>query len=513
MHRRELLTATLAGLLGAGTMRVAGVRGQEAAGFGFEDVVEIAREAAARPFEDQRMRLVEPFAELDYDRYRAIRVREASRIWPEHPAFRADPLPPGSGFRDALAVSLVDSGGTAVPVAFSSDLFHFDPEQFPYPDGRAPGDLARDMAFTGVRLRHPINAPGVWDEFLVFQGASYFRAIARGMIFGLSARGLAIGTAGPDPEEFPRFTRLWLHEPAPGATAVTVQALLDSPSLAGAYEFVTAPGADTLMDVRAVLFPRRDIGAAGIAPLTSMYFFGPESRAGINDFRDAVHDSCGLEMINGEGDRLWRPLSNPPSLQISAFQDDGPRAFGLSQRFRDFAHYQDAEARYELRPSAWIEPGEDWGPGSVVLVEIPTRDEFADNIVAFWRPERPLVAGTSHAVSYRLSWGALPPRDAPVARVTATRGGLSIRDPAERVFVVDFDLGRLEIDRLSPQLRVSAGEVKGPVGLAPLPVVGNHARVGFHFLPGDAVSSEFRLVLDGPSGPASEIWLYRWTAA
>jgi glucans biosynthesis protein len=263
------------------------------------------------------------------------------------------------------------------------------------------------------------------------------------------------------------------------------------------------------MTIRSVLFPRREIAAIGIAPLTSMYFFGPERRAGVDDFRDAVHDSDGLRMVNGRGERLWRPLRNPSGLETSAFSDENPRAFGLVQRARDFAHYEDAEAHYERRPSAWVEPVDPWGKGAVTLVEIPSGDEFTDNIVAFWRPAAPLAAGSEHAFGYRLSWGAVESDDRPAARVVATRSGLSILDPRERLFVVDFDLGLTDFARVAPKLEASAGEVRG-LSIARLPG-GNLARVGFHFLAGDLPAAEFRLWLTSDDVAASEVWLYRWS--
>ena len=240
-----------------------------------------------------------------------------------------------------------------------------------------------------------------------------------------------------------------------------------------------------------------------------MYFFGPERRAGIDDFRDAVHDSDGLRMVNGRGERLWRPLRNPSGLETSAFSDDDPRAFGLIQRARDFADFEDAEAHYERRPSAWIEPTDLWGEGAVTLVEIPSADEFTDNIVVFWRPAEPLAAGSENPFNYRLSWGTAEGEDQPIARVVGTRSGVSILDPRERLFVVDFDLGLIRFDDLAPKLEASAGEVKG-LSIARLPE-GNAARVGFHFIAGDLPSAEFRLWLASGDTPASEVWLYRWS--
>jgi periplasmic glucans biosynthesis protein len=513
MDRRSLIKSALAGLLGAAVAPASRALAEAAEGhaepFDFERLAAKAEEAARRPYQRPLMELAEPFAELTYDQMRAIRYRPEKLFWGgDGDAWAMDLMPPGFYFDERIRVHLV-RGGEAREIPFSTDFFHFHPRYFPYEDGTAPAGLAEDHGFTGVRFRHPLNREGVWDEVAVFQGASYFRSVARDTFYGLSARGLAIGTGEAEPEEFPLFTAYWIEEPEPGAGTLRLWTLLDGPSVAGAYAFTLRPGAETVMDIRLALFPRREIGNAGIAPLTSMYFFGPERRAGWDDFRDAVHDSDGLSIVNGAGETIWRPLTNPVALQYSAFQDENPRRFGLMQRARDFAQYHDAEARYEMRPSAWVEPEGDWGRGSVDLVEIPTRDEFADNIVAYWRPAEPLAAGRRHDFGYRLVWA---PDDAPgpLARVVATRGGGSILDERERVFVIDFDLGPVPFEGLSPRLQVSEGEIAGSVGLSTTP--DGLARVGFHFLPGTARAAEFRLELVGPEGRASELWLYRWTA-
>lgn len=517
MDRRTLLHSALAGFLGSQIVRsISPALAQEATapppgGFSFQTVIDQARDVASRPFERRVLELTAPFADLTYDQFRAIRFRDEARLFTEDQrGFQMDMLPPGFYFRDRIAVNLVENG-TPRELPFSTDYFTFHPDYFDYPDGRAPSDLATDLSFSGLRFRRPINQPGVWDEVAVFQGASYFRAVARGTLYGLSARGLAIGTAGPDPEEFPIFTAFWVHVPGPGEQTLRLHAMLDGPSVAGAYEFLITPGAETIMDVRCVLFPRVEIATVGIAALTSMYFFGPDNRAGIDDFRDAVHDSDGLMIHNGGGEQLWRPLRNPSAVEVSAFLDENPRAFGLIQRNREFTHFDDAEASYERRPSAWIEPFSDWGRGAVNLVELPTADEFSDNVVAFWRPEAPLAAGAEHRFDYRLTWGSSFEHDRPLARVVATRSGLSILDATERVFVVDFDLGQIAFPDLVPRLRASGGEIRG-LSISPLPE-GNVARVGFHFVAGTLTSSEFRMDLTGPSGPVSEVWLYRWTAA
>lgn len=519
MDRRTLMTSALAGLVGSRLALVpAPAAAQEAAPepgpFGFETVVGRARAAATQPFERPVLELDGPFAGIRYDQYRAIRFRDEERLFGGDGmgGFQMDLMPPGFYYGDRIEVNIV-AGDTAEALPFSTRFFHFHPRYFPWEDGRAPEDVSTGLSFSGIRFRHPINRPGVWDEVAVFQGASYFRAVARDTFYGLSARGLAIGSGGPDPEEFPLFTAFWVYEPGPSDRSLRVMAQLDSDSVAGAFDFTITPGAETVMEIRSVLFPRVEIATAGIAPLTSMYYFGPDRRTHVDDFRDAVHDSAGLRIVNGRGERIWRPLRNPAVVESSAFLDDNPRGFGLVQRPRDFTHFRDAEAHYEQRPSAWVEPADDWGPGHVMLVEIPSTEEIMDNIVAFWRPAAPLAAGSEHRFDYRLSWCAEPQEPLPLARVIASRGGQAVIEEQrpERLMVVDFDLGMINFATVEPKVAASAGTVTG-VGITPLPG-GNIARVGFHFHPHDHSEIEFRLVLESEGEIASETWVCRWTAA
>ena len=516
MNRRTLMTSALAGLLGSSLPllrrpALAQAAPQQAP-FSFETVVERARAAAMQPFEQPVLALDGPFADLNYDQYRAIRFRDEERLFGGDGigGFQMDLMAPGFYYTDRIEINVV-SDGRAEPLPFSTRFFDFHPRYFPWADGRAPEDVSQDLSFSGIRFRHPVNRPGVWDEVAVFQGASYFRAVARDTFYGLSARGLAIGTGGPEAEEFPMFTAFWVHEPAPDARELHMMALLDSASVSGAFEFRITPGTETVMQVGAVLFPRTEIETVGIAPLTSMYYFGPDRRTHVDDFRDAVHDSSGLRIVNGLGERIWRPLRNPAVLETSAFLDDNPRGFGLVQRPRDFAFYRDAEAHYEQRPSAWVEPVGDWGPGNVMLFEIPSTEEILDNIVTFWRPATPLAAGSEHRFDYRLTWCQEPAEPLPLARVLATRGGQAVLEEQrpERLMVVDFDLGMINFATVEPKIEASAGEITG-VGVTPLPG-GNTARVGFHFHPGDHREIEFRMVLESEGEIASEAWVYRWS--
>lgn len=475
---------------------------------GHEALARLAADLARAPHRATDMVLHPPFSGLDYDAHRGIRPRPgAGADISLGPLFRADVLPPGNLLNDRVRLWV---GGKAGPelqeIPFDPGLFTFEPRYFgPDVPAMAPQDAAA-MGFAGLRLRHPINRPGVWDELAVFQGASYFRALGRGDLYGLSARGLAIATDGPGPEEFPVFSQLAVQ--AQGRRA-EVAALMESPSATGAFGFAILPGSTTVMDVTVSLFPRRPLGDVGIAPLTSMFWFGAIGRAGVDDFRPAVHDSEALIIRTGAGERLWRPLSNPRQVETSSFLDNGPRGFGLWQPRGEFHQFQDAEAGYHRRPTAWVEPLEDWGRGSVMLVEIPTGDEFADNIVAFWRPADPLAPGRRHDFRYRLHWGARPDAMAadtpmPVVRAMSGRGILN-RD--EVTVVVDFAGLRQGI---VPDLTVEGAGSHG-LTVYGVPEAGV-TRASFQLLPGASERAEIRLVLrDGAGRAMSDTWLHRWT--
>jgi len=475
--------------------------------FGFEQVAALAAERAQQVYVQPVSQLVGSFADLNYDQYRAIRFRRDRDPWAGSKQFGIDLLSPGMIFYEPVQINLV-RGGMPQPIPFDPSMLEFDPSHFP--DG---ADLTTigNMGWSGFRVRTVLNRPGVMDEFLVFQGASYFRAVARNTLYGLSARGLAIKTGSPDGEEFPLFTDFWIHEPDEDTQGVRIHAILDSRSVAAAFEFDVTPGPLTMVRTRVALFPRVDLRETGLAPLTSMFWFSPASRRTVDDYRPACHDSDGLQMHTGAGQALWRGLMAPRNLQISGFQDTDPRGFGLVQRARDFETFQDAEAMYHLRPSAWIEPEGDWGPGEVRLVEIPVENEFNDNIVSYWVPKDPLVRGQRHEFRYRLSFSPLPPSDLPLAKVRQVRSGRSINVETTRSFIVDFELGLFR-DQL-PQFQVNASDGRiVHAYLKPLPDQ-RVLRLAFEFEPGRAPLAELHALLTDDQGVAlSETWLTRWTA-
>lgn len=513
MRRRAVLSGALASLALPGLALPGRAQGAgEEAPLAFE---EVARRLATEPHRDPAMALAPPFDALTYDSYRAIRPAPGGAAGIDlGGGISADLLPPGFYFRDAVAIEIETPDGTVAPVGFDPALFTYGTRYFDAPPTLSERERAA-MGFSGLRLRAPFRKAGVADEFFVAQGASYFRAVSSDTLYGLSARALALGTGGAEPEEFPAFTRLRL--PPAEAGRARVSALIESPSLTGAVDLKIAPGAPTVTDVALVLFPRRRLDAIGIAPLTSMYLKGPLRVAVSDDFRPRVHDSDVLAIDNGAGERLWRPLSNPATLQSASFADRLPRGFGLLQTARDFGDFEDAEAAYHRRPSAWVLPGEAWGPGAVMLVEIPTDDEFFDNVVAFWRPAAPLEAGEAYRYSYRMLTGSGPlPEPETAALIVQTRSGRIHDAPGVLQYVVDFDAagedGRAGLGDLRPEVLASAGEVSGVSAyrLAPR----GHLRVGFRFAPGDAPVSELRLLLRDAGGAArSPVWLHRWTPA
>jgi len=438
---------------------------------------------------------------LSYEQYKAIHFQKGASIWAhQNRTFTLDLFHPGFIFDTPVNINLV-IGGMARRVLFKSDLFESE-------SGTAPLSDEEEVGYSGFRVRAPINKPDVLDEFLVFQGATYFRAIAPDEIYGASGRGLAIRTARPEGEEFPVFTDFWIERPAERATEIVIHALLQSQSVVGAYTFTVKPGAETDMDVVATLFPRRQITNFGVAPLTSMFLFDPSVRGRFDDVRAAVHDSDGLEILTGRGERVWRPLANPRALQVSAFLDHDPRGFGLLQRKRRFEDYQDPEAHFELRPSLWVEPSGDWGDGHVELVEIPSDRQIHDNIVAFWQPATPLPPGQASEFAYRLRW-LVEPLDNSLARVVATRSGVSPTNPDQREFVVDFRGASPPPQDLELSVTSSSGKVLSPRGVF-VPDTGAY-RVYFSLAPEREPVVELRLVLTSQNQPWAETWLYQWS--
>jgi glucans biosynthesis protein len=469
--------------------------------FSFETLLEDAKRRAAVPYAPQRNRLPAGLDKLSPEQYRSIRFNPEAGIWREaNLPFRLELLRAGYNLQTAVTVSTVENG-TAQDAVTTPAMFQ--------QESSLPAQLGKvSLPLSGFRIRSRVNSPKVWDEFLVFQGASYYRAVAKNLLYGLSARGLAINTAEPSGEEFPAFTHFWIERPEPHASAIVIYALLESESTTGAYRFTVKPGVETLTDVDLTLFPRTELRVAGIAPLTSMFLFDETNRGRLDDYRPEVHDSDGLQIESQSGEHIFRQLANPLKLQVSTFTTQQPHGFGLVQRSREQSDFQDLDAQYERRPSAWIEPQGDWGPGSVELVEIPSGRETNDNVVAFWRPAQSLQAGHPAHFAYRLTWSAEPPLPKGLGKTIATRSGASL-DGKRRVFLLDFVGAGEKVDGLRLDLFASAGRISNSTVMANNALHG--LRASFEMDPRDAELIELRLRIMRGDRPITETWLYRWT--
>jgi glucans biosynthesis protein len=430
-RRRHALLAAAA-LLAAGW-------GGAARAFGLEDVARRAQTLASEPYRKPSTSLPDEVGHLTYDQYRDIRFRPERALWRDAGLrFELTFFHQGWTYPEPVALHEIGPDGVR-------DLA-FDPDAFDYGHNAVDRNRLRGLSFAGFRVFYPLNPPHdraldrPRDEALSFVGASYFRALGRGQRYGASARGLAVDTALPSGEEFPRFVEFWIERPAPAARTLTVYALLDGPRVAGAYRFVLTPGVTTVIEVRAVLYARAAVGKLGVAPVTSMFFFGANQRSVAEDYRPEVHDSDGLLVHSGSGEWIWRPLVNPKRLLVTSFALTSPRGFGLAQRERRFARYEDLEARYDLRPSVWVEPTGDWGTGRVELVELPVPSEMNDNVVAYWVPEGAPRPGERVEYGYRLRWEGERQTRPPHAWVAQTRRGFGFAPPGGDIVELHVDL-------------------------------------------------------------------------
>ncbi|UWR24224.1 glucan biosynthesis protein [Sulfitobacter sp. S190] len=511
MLRREVLQSLAALAASAAAPGAAFARSDAplttgaAAPFNAQTVLTRARALAATDYVP-RPAIPQDWQNLSYDDYRKLFFDVRNAYWngTDVPQ-RLDVFAPGLYFPRAVEINIV-ADGQAAPLIFDLDVFQ---QRGTFPD------LPQNdhMGYSGLRLRADLLDNGKMTEYAVFQGASYFRAIGTGETYGLSARGLALGTGEPEGEEFPDFTAFWVETPTQGDDTVTVHALMDSPSCSGAFRFDITHGTELTMEVDATLFARTDLTKVGIAPLTSMFLFDAKMRDRFSDFRPAVHDSDGLLIHNGAGEQIWRPLSNHTTLQVSYFGDQNPKGFGLMQRKREFSDFADLEALYHNRPSVWITPHGDWGAGHVMLVEIPADLEIYDNIVSFWRPSTPIAAGSEHQMRYNLTWAADPaPRDGDLLRVLNT--AIGARMEGGLVMVIDFEDGpTMPFDLEDVEILVRGSHGKTTPGILQRNPETNGPRLAFTFQPEDARYAEFRVQLRLGGKPLSEVWLYRWTLA
>jgi glucans biosynthesis protein len=398
----------------------------------FTTMKEEARALAAAPYAPAPDLLADFWKNLNYDAHRDIRFKMESGLWWEEKGpFSIDFFHPGWTARQTVSISEL-SGTELKPLPFDLSLFDYGKQVVPPGTPAPPG-------YAGWRARTHLNSTDYMDEFLVFLGASYFRAIPAKGNYGLSARGLSVNSGIPGvPEEFPNFTRFVLQEPKPGDKSLTVLAMLEGESVAGAYRFVVTPGEETVMEVEAELTLRRPIRQLGIAPFSSMFWFGEDTHPRPYDFRPEIHDSDGLQMELAGGELHYRPLEmTKDQFRHCVFSLEAPRSWSLLQRDRSFASYEDSEAAYHLRPGVKVEPVAGFEKGRLHLIEIPTPDETHDNISLLWEPQPVLETGKPYHFHYRLRWlHDLPPSG--LFAVRATRSGTPVQTPKQVLMTVEF---------------------------------------------------------------------------
>ncbi|MCG7394442.1 glucan biosynthesis protein G [Microvirga sp. ACRRW] len=481
--------------------------------FRFEDVVRRARELSGAPFEASTAQLPEPLNRLSFDDYRDIRFRpDKALLATGNGPFRMQLFHLGFLYQRPVTVNVIRDG-VPTPIPYQRELFDYGRNKIEKP-------LPVNLGFAGFRLHYPLNNPKVLDELIAFLGASYFRFLGRDQKYGLSARGLAINVEGGEQEEFPHFREFWVEMPKPDSDRATIFALLDSPSVTGAYRFEVYPSRETTLDVTATLFPRQKIENVGLAPLTSMFFEGENDRKTTDDYRMEVHDSDGLLMQSGAGEWIWRPLRNPGVKKISSFSDKNPRGFGLMQRDRVFENYQDLEASYHQRPGYWVEPVGEWGEGWVELAEIPTPDETHDNIVAYWQPAKPLEPGQETTFSYRLRAAGAIGAMHPGAKAINTfqtppraSGSNSPSDRTHRRFIVDFAGSDLAYyvdspDQVQLVPSTSMGQITHTFVMPNEHIKGFRAAIDVKLEPGQ--STDLRAFLKAGNRALTETWTYPW---
>ena len=516
--------AVLAGVVAASATRIAypALAQQDATppgsatpAFGAADVIKRARELANAPYDGNVPPLPDSIANLDFDAWRDIRFKsDKPLLGAANGNFRLELFHLGHLYKRPVVVNVLRDGIPS-PIPYASNLFD-------YGRNKIPPTLPVNLGFAGFRLHYPLNAPHVLDEVIAFLGASYYRFLGRGQRYGLSARGLAIGSGAKSGEEFPYFREFWIETPDPTAERIVLHALLDGESATGAFRFEVTPGLETGVDVSVTLFARRPVAALNMSPLSSMFFTGKNDHRMIDDFRTELHDSDGLLMHTGSGEWIWRPLSNPASPAVSTFIDNNPRGFGLLQRDRAFEHYQDLELAYELRPAYWIEPREGWGEGGVQLVELPTDNESNDNIVASWTAKETLDTGRPLTYGYRITALTNDARLTPGARSVNTfrsvPRALGAADPTSAGatrFLIDFSGGDLGYYLSDPTMveivaSTSAGRVTRTFLGPNTHIRGFRAGLDVAIDPGQ--SCDVRVFLRSGVRALTETWTFPWRA-
>ena len=474
-------------------------------------LVEQAKQQAQKDFAPVEAIKNETLRDLSYQQYKAIRFKADESIWRGLYPYEVQLFHTGFLYKQPVNINVIDYRNRVSSLPFDTRYFQYDP-----PAQSIADKINANVGFAGFRVHFPLNTNEYKDELAAFLGATYFRLVGQHQKYGISARGIAIDTAMPEGEEFPYFTDFWLIEPANGKT-LSIYAKMDSPSITGVYKFTMQANKQAEVDVKAWLFARKDIDKLGLAPFTSMFLYGENSRNKPDDYRPEVHDSDGMMLVTSSNEQLWRPLDNPNRLRITSLGDNSPKGFGMLQRDIQYGHYLDSEADYHQRPGLWVTPYEGFNKGRLELVEIPTNSETHDNIVAYWVNDKPVKKGNGLFVHYEMKTVSGDAHAYKQASVLRTLQGADIL-PGEkrkegsltRRFIVDFtapDGLSLSGDELSANVSTNNGKIE-QLNVFPSNF-GNEIRATFLFTPKDQDAvNDMRLIITHKNQPISEIWTY-----
>lgn len=473
----------------------------------FPHVQQIAAQKAGEAFVKTPMMKVDT-GRITYDHYQHIKFLGNQTFWrSENLPFQLEFMHPGMHFIRPVKLFTWEDNAEK-PITFSKKYFDYTEIK----DLHLENDEA-NMGFTGFRILSKLGERGAsapYNETVVFQGASYFRALGQDQRYGLSARGLGINTSLEGQEEFPDYTQFWMEKPEKDAEELVMCALLDSPSLSGATRFVIKPGKSTDIEIETQLYPRKDsISEVGVAPLTSMFFHGENSPHQYGDYRPEVHDSDGL-LIHNDDTWRWQPLAEVPYFNVKSIPTNALQGFGLMQRDRNFNSYQDLEAWYHARPSVWVEPLNAWGDGHVQLMRLHTESDTVDNMVAYWKGETGKIPQRLH---YRLSWRSEDPSAHQLGKVYATRITNRAVDslPGHKGsirFIIDFhDLPKLSKAPKAEASLQGAGAVKEPV-VQENPYIKGWRVIAQVFPQNCETPLELDIKLTNGGTPVSETWSY-----
>lgn len=405
----------------------------------FEILKDKAQQLLSNPYQDPKKKTTKGLSDLDYNRYKNLHFLADKSIWrKEGSPFQLQFLHPGYIYNyDVLVYELFDKKYRLIP---------YDRSMFDFSSLALNETTPDNLGFSGFKVHYPINTEEHTDEFLVFQGATYFRAISEKQWYGLSARGLATNTGMSYPEDFPIFKEFWIEKPDKASDRITIYALMDGKSAVGAFRFIAHPGKTTVIHVKASIILRKKVDRLGIAPLTSMYWYGENSETTISGANPEVHDSDGLLLHQDDNQWIWRPMANPKKPTVNSYAMERLRGFGLLQRDREFSSYEDEEMRYHIRPGAWVVPVGDWGAGSVQTYRNPTNQDSDDNIGAFWVPAETPEVGKPFELEYKIYWISENPDELKLGKCIATRVKPNSQDPDQKIVQIDFKGDRL-LDR------------------------------------------------------------------